>query len=95
VTKRLFSISRLVELTWEKGSSVEVPSNALGRELRKDFAATSGYPSLSVYVNYSHGDETLEQVYSAGKLPRLARLKKAWDPDNLFAFNNALPMKYP
>ncbi|KAF7863837.1 hypothetical protein EAF04_006802 [Stromatinia cepivora] len=86
----------LIELTWQKaGSSVEGPSNALALELRKDFAATSGYPDLSVYVNYAHGDETLEQIYGAAKLPRLAKLKKTWDPDNLFAFNNPLPAKYP
>ncbi|QSZ36199.1 hypothetical protein DSL72_007325 [Monilinia vaccinii-corymbosi] len=86
----------LIELTWETaGSSVAGPSNALGLELRRDFAATSGYPDLSVYVNYAHGDETIEQIYGARKLPRLARLKKTWDPDNVFAFNNPLPTKYP
>ncbi|KAA8565447.1 hypothetical protein MFRU_006g00290 [Monilinia fructicola] len=86
----------LIELTWEKvGSSVEGPSNALGLELRRDFAATSGYPDLSVYVNYAHGDEKIEQIYGSRKLPRLANLKKTWDPDNVFAFNNPLPTKYP
>ncbi|RDW91774.1 hypothetical protein BP5796_01168 [Coleophoma crateriformis] len=68
---------------------------ALAVELRKDFAATSGYPELAVYINYAHGDETLEQKYGADKLPRLAALKKTWDPDNVFGYNNALPTSYP
>ncbi|TVY43293.1 FAD-linked oxidoreductase [Lachnellula subtilissima] len=83
------------ELSWEAGSSVGDASNALGLEIRKDFAATSGYPDLTVYVNYAHGDEKIEQIYSAEKLPRLAALKKTWDPENLFAFNNPLPTHYP
>lgn len=77
-------------------------SAALGRELRTDFAATSGYQNesgleggLAVYVNYAHGDESLESIYRADKLPRLAALKKTWDPDNVFAYHLALPTEYP
>lgn len=63
--------------------------------IRSDFAATSGYPELRVYQNYAHGDEKLEQIYGAKKLPRLAGLKKIWDPSNVFKYNNALPTSYP
>jgi len=70
-------------------------AEAIALELRDDFALTSGYPDLTVYVNYAHGDEKLEQIYGADKLPRLAALKKTWDPDNVFAYNNALPTEYP
>ncbi|RDW79379.1 hypothetical protein BP6252_04017 [Coleophoma cylindrospora] len=68
---------------------------ALALELRDDFTATSGYPELTVYINYAHGDETLEQKYGADKLPRLAALKKTWDPENAFGYNNGLPTSYP
>lgn len=61
-----------------------------GRELRADFASTSGYPDLRVLVNYAHGDETLEQMYGADKLPRLQELKGRWDPTNAFGFQNPL-----
>ena len=77
------------------GDPAAEAGNQLGRELRNSWAATSGYPELSVYVNYAHGDETLEQRYGRDKLPRLASLKKTWDPSNVFAYNNALPTKYP
>lgn len=57
-------------------------ADSLAQELREDFVVTSGYPELRVYVNYAHGDEKLEQIYGADKLPRLASLKKKWDPEN-------------
>jgi hypothetical protein len=66
----------------------------LGRELREDLRATSGYPGGTVFVNYARGDETLEQIYSKKNLPRLAALKKKWDPKHFFSYNSGLPTKY-
>ncbi|RYP44388.1 hypothetical protein DL768_009154 [Monosporascus sp. mg162] len=86
----------MFQMSWpELGNPVEEAANALARELRDDFAATSGYPDLSVYVSYAHGDEKIEQIYGRDKLPRLVALKGKWDPDNVFAYNNALPTKLP
>jgi len=67
----------------------------LAHTLRRTWDEASGYPEHSIYVNYAHGDETVEQVYRADKLPRLAALKKKWDPSNVFRFNNPLPTYYP
>ncbi|KAL8743199.1 MAG: hypothetical protein Q9184_008142, partial [Pyrenodesmia sp. 2 TL-2023] len=82
----------------ESGNAAGDPAaeagNSLARRLRDRWAATSGYPELSVYVNYARGDEKLRQRYGSRKLPRLAALKKKWDPRNVFAYNNALPMEY-
>ncbi|KAI0398686.1 hypothetical protein F4802DRAFT_592432 [Xylaria palmicola] len=69
-------------------------ANNMGREIRSDFVATSGYQDLAVYVNYAYGDESLEQIYGERKLPRLAALKAKWDPENVFAYNNPLPTTY-
>ncbi|KAF5589168.1 hypothetical protein FPANT_6383 [Fusarium pseudoanthophilum] len=66
-----------------------------GEEIRRDVAATSGYPEITTFVNYAHGDETLEQIYGKDKLPRLTALKKIWDPKEVFSFNNGLPTTYP
>ncbi|KAF5558959.1 hypothetical protein FMEXI_154 [Fusarium mexicanum] len=66
-----------------------------GEEIRRDIAATSGYSEITTFVNYAHGDETLEQIYGKEKLARLAALKKIWDPNELFSFNNGLPTRYP
>ncbi|KAF5656998.1 hypothetical protein FCIRC_13432 [Fusarium circinatum] len=66
-----------------------------GEEIRRDVAATSGYSEITTFVNYAHGDETLEQIYGKEKLARLAALKKIWDPKEVFSFNNGLPIRYP
>ncbi|KAL4908421.1 hypothetical protein BDW74DRAFT_175103 [Aspergillus multicolor] len=56
------------------------------------FNATSGFDGLKLYANYAHGDEGLDAMYGAEKLPRLLELKREWDPKNLFRFNNPLPV---
>lgn len=66
----------------------------LGRQLRTCLSKAGGYDDDAVYVSYSQGDETLEQIYGRRKLPRLAALKKAWDPDNVFDYNISLPTNY-
>ena len=35
------------------------------------------------YVEYSHGDETLEEIFG-GNVGRLVELKKKWDPKSIF-----------
>ncbi|KAL8666834.1 MAG: hypothetical protein Q9202_001074 [Teloschistes flavicans] len=76
------------------GDPAAEAGDGLARELRDSWAATSGYAELSVYVNYARGDEKLRQRYGSRKLPRLAGLKRKWDPRNVFAYNNALPTEY-
>ncbi|KAL9619842.1 MAG: hypothetical protein Q9160_005582 [Pyrenula sp. 1 TL-2023] len=86
----------MVEMRWSTvGDPVEKTANELGRELRSDWAKTSGYGDLTVYVNYAWGDESLESIYGASKLPRLAKLKAQYDPNNVFSFYHALPTSYP
>ncbi|KAF9878631.1 FAD-binding domain-containing protein [Colletotrichum karsti] len=84
----------MFELTWSNGEG-EAAAIALAEDLRRDFVATSGYDDLAVYVNYASGNETLEQIYGANKLKRLAETKKKWDPKQVFGFSNPLPTKYP
>ncbi|KAI1660864.1 FAD-binding domain-containing protein [Daldinia decipiens] len=79
----------------DRDSVTQSASIALGLELRDDLVATSGYPELTVFVNYAHGDEKLEQIYGRDKLARLADLKKIWDPNRIFSYNNGLPTQYP
>lgn len=81
-------------MTWSNASAAE-SANAVAEELRSELVKSSGYPYHSVYVSYAHGDEPLESKFGASKLPRLAAMKKEWDPDNVFAYGAALPMKYP
>ena len=81
---------------WSPGdNATALAANKLGNELRNELALTSGYPELSVILNYARGDEKIEQIYGKDKLPRLARLKRTWDPHNVFAYNHPLPLQYP
>ncbi|KAF2685186.1 FAD-binding domain-containing protein [Lentithecium fluviatile CBS 122367] len=81
---------------WGPGdTATEKAANKMGLELRNDFAAGSDNKARAVFANYARGDETLEQIYGKDKLPKLAGVKKTWDPSNIFAYNHPLPTKYP
>ena len=67
----------------------------MAHKVRDALVETSGYDGLAVYVNYANGDEKLEHIYGAEKLPRLAKLKKKYDPSNVFRYGHALPTSYP
>lgn len=86
----LLTLCSIISLAWQTFGSEE-PVNSFGRSARGELQVTSGYDSPAVYVNYAHGDETLANRYGEKKLDRLIRLKKKWDPKNIFGFNNALP----
>ncbi|KAL4969812.1 FAD-binding oxidoreductase [Aspergillus stella-maris] len=86
----------MVQNTWPVGDTATaeaIKANSL--KVRDTLAATSGYGGLTVYSNYANGDETLEQIYGERKLPRLAKLKKKYDPNNVFRFHHVLPVEYP
>lgn len=70
-------------------------ANQLAQDLRTRFQKTSGYPELEIYVSYAHGDEKPENWYGKDKLPRLVQLKQKWDPQNLFQYDNPVPLEYP
>jgi len=59
------------------------------------FQKTSGYDNLTIYVNYAHGDEGPEVWYGAQKLERLSRLKREWDPDQVFSWYQPIPLHWP
>ena len=54
--------------------------------------STSGFNGLKAYVSYARATEGLDAMYGKNKLPRLLSLKKKWDPQGLFVFNNPLPV---
>jgi hypothetical protein len=90
------SIYMYILLAWTPGDeAAEAAGSAAAAAIREDFAAHSGYDGLASYMNFGHGDETLEQIYSPRKLPRLAALKNQYDPENRFKFQFPLPTSYP
>lgn len=73
-------------------AALDADVDDLSRSLRDKLQAASGYEDPQIYLNYAHGDEPLNQVYGASKLPKLRTLKKKWDPDHSFGFN--FPIDY-
>lgn len=70
-------------------------STGYPRRIRDALIPTAGTDGFEVYVSYSHGDETIEQLYSKEDLPRLAALKKRIDPSGLFNAYHPVPSTYP
>ncbi|XXG98265.1 hypothetical protein Hte_004588 [Hypoxylon texense] len=68
-------------------AAIDADVDDLSRSLRDKLQEVSGYAEPEIYLNYAHGDEPLNQVYGASKLPKLRTLKKLWDPEHLFGFN--------
>ncbi|ODM21323.1 hypothetical protein SI65_02166 [Aspergillus cristatus] len=79
-------------LLWNFGypTGLEDTVNEFAINARASLQNSSGFSSQQIYVNYGHGDESSEVLYGARKLPQLRSLKKLWDPENVFRFNNPL-----
>ena len=65
------------------------------RAARTKFHKTGGFQDLSVHVNFAHGDEGPEVWYQARKLAKLTKLKREWDPDQIFSWFNPVPLHWP
>ncbi|KAL8665054.1 MAG: hypothetical protein Q9202_002610 [Teloschistes flavicans] len=76
---------------WYTNASLDGPVDAFLRSSRAKFQQTSGFTNLSVYTGYAHGDEGQTAWYSWRKLGRLVRLKKQYDPKQIFSWNNPIP----
>ncbi|KAI9879288.1 MAG: hypothetical protein M1830_009018 [Pleopsidium flavum] len=69
--------------------------DAFLQSARAKFQRTSGFENLSVYVNFAHGDEGPSVWYGQQKLSQLARLKRRWDPHQVFSWYDAVPLHWP
>jgi hypothetical protein len=74
---------------------LDEPVNKWMRSVRANFQKTSGFDDLEVYVNFAHGDEGPAVWYAPRKLENLTRLKRHWDPDQLFSYSNPIPLHWP
>lgn len=73
---------------YQVNSSLDAQAEEFGRYSRSLLKAGSGSPEQHSYVNYAHGDESLEEVYGyePWRLQKLRWLKKKYDPKNNFGF---------
>ncbi|OTA97076.1 hypothetical protein M434DRAFT_66240 [Hypoxylon sp. CO27-5] len=77
----------LFHYSWTDPVSEE-PIDVFGKNWRAEFQSTGGFNPPQTYVNYGHGDENNEVLYSKRKLPRLRQLKNEWDPNHIFRFHH-------
>ncbi|KAI5918413.1 hypothetical protein F4810DRAFT_576182 [Camillea tinctor] len=82
--------------SWDQGDDATASASAtFAQELMSEVVETSGYSDVTIFVNYANGDEKQENIYGADKLPRLAQLKRTYDPSEMFSWNNGIPTQYP
>ena len=74
-------------LTYAANSSLDEAAFSIGSNLRAALLNGTGKRMIA-YVNYAHGDESLESIYGydSWRLDRLRRLKKEYDPEGRFNF---------
>ncbi|KAL4745582.1 hypothetical protein BDW72DRAFT_211212 [Aspergillus terricola var. indicus] len=75
-------------------SSLLEPLYEFTQAARAELQETSGFDGLSVYVNFAHGDEGVDAWYTPRKMDNLTRLKRKWDPLELFSWNCPVPLLY-
>ncbi|RYP52809.1 hypothetical protein DL768_002058 [Monosporascus sp. mg162] len=72
-------------LQYQPNATIDPLAQAFGQKLRNYLLEGSDDPSrLRAYVNYAHGDESVQEVYGweNWRLEKLRRLKAQWDPEN-------------
>ncbi|KAH7087438.1 FAD binding domain-containing protein [Paraphoma chrysanthemicola] len=70
-------------LPWYTDECLDTEAATLGQDVRELWRNNGGGRKPASYINFAHGDESLEEVYGAS-LPRLQELKRRWDPENRF-----------
>ncbi|KAI4281852.1 MAG: hypothetical protein L6R35_005544 [Caloplaca aegaea] len=72
-----------VTIPWYSNVSLDPVAEAYGRRVRDLWWANDNMTLNTSYINFAHGDETLDVVYGS-HLSRLEKLKKKYDPMNVF-----------
>ena len=74
------------EVVYPPNPANDAAAVSFGRELRTILEAGTGNKPLHAYVNYAHGDESLQAIYGydTWRLEKLSGLKAVYDPLNRF-----------
>lgn len=74
-------------LGYAPNASLDDVAASYGKQIRAALRAGSGQP-LHAYVNYAHGDESLEALYGyePWRVEKLRKLKAKYDPFNRFRY---------
>jgi hypothetical protein len=74
-------------------ASLNTYATAFGDNLRQTLFNATGSADMHTYMNYAHGDETLQELYGyePWRLARLEALKSKYDPYRRFDFYSPIP----
>jgi len=69
-------------------STLDAKAIAFGDNFRQALHIADGSSEMHTYVNYAHGDETLQETYGyePWRVARLQTLKSKYDPKGQFDF---------
>lgn len=75
-------------VSYSVNSTLDANAIAFGESFRQALHEADGSAELHTYVNYAHGDESLEEMYGyeAWRVTRLRELKAKYDPFGKFDF---------
>lgn len=75
-------------MVYAPNSTLDPIAVQAGKNLRQILQDASGREEMHSYVNYAHGDETLQEMYGFAdwRLEKLRTLKGLYDPDGKFSF---------
>ncbi|KAH8673621.1 FAD-dependent oxygenase [Xylariales sp. PMI_506] len=75
-------------VSYALNSTLDSRAITFGEGLRQALHEADGSAELHAYVNYAHGDESLQEMYGyeSWRLARLKALKEKYDPNNQFGF---------
>ncbi|KAK0621571.1 FAD binding domain-containing protein [Bombardia bombarda] len=72
-----------VAIAWYNDTALDGPAQAFGSAARDLWRSTDDLAKNATYVNFAHGDESLDTIYGSS-LPKLKSVKQRVDPKNQF-----------
>lgn len=72
-----------IVIPWYADAALDSEAIEFGKRVRDIWSDAADARENPTYVNFAHGDESLEAIYGSS-LPRLRALKMKWDPEGVF-----------
>ncbi|KAH3948585.1 hypothetical protein HBH70_071530 [Parastagonospora nodorum] len=80
---RTEAFAQAIVIPWYTDAALDGEAETFASEVRALWSYNADAKKNPAYINFAHGDETLEAIYGSS-LPRLKTLKKQYDPTGAF-----------
>ncbi|KAJ4377065.1 hypothetical protein N0V86_006506 [Didymella sp. IMI 355093] len=77
------AFAQAIVIPWYSDAALDDEAVEFGRKVRDIWSDENDATRNPTYVNFAHGDESLEAIYGES-LTRLKMLKRKWDPKGVF-----------